>query len=136
MSCRLPDRVRIVPMLLVMGTIFLLSAQPGDTLHLPPLPGLDKIAHAAIYGLLAATVIFAFRVQYKEKHPGIVVTSTALICLCYGVSDEFHQSFVPGRSADGLDLLADLCGGVLLCLLWVVVQRKQGRNADWREKER
>ena len=42
--------LRIVPMIFVMGTIFFLSHQPGDQLSLPPLPGLDKLAHLAAYG--------------------------------------------------------------------------------------
>jgi VanZ family protein len=33
--------------------------------------------------------------------------------MLYGVSDEFHQYFVPGRSVEALDVLADALGGLL-----------------------
>ena len=36
-----------------------------------------------------------------------------LFCLFYGISDEFHQSFVIGRVSDWKDVLADTIGGSL-----------------------
>ena len=44
--------LRMVPMLTVMGTIFFLSHQTGDSLSLPPLPGLDKISpYGSVWGI-------------------------------------------------------------------------------------
>lgn len=125
MSRKLLGGLRIVPMILVMGTIFILSAQSGDSLYLPPLPGVDKVAHALVYGALAAATIFAFNARYKEKNCQLVMVVTVLFCLCYGISDELHQSFVVGRSASGLDVLADVCGAMLICLLWAGMWRTQ-----------
>lgn len=110
--------LRTIPMLLAMGTIFTLSAQPGDTLYLPPLPSIDKLAHAVVYGVLAATTIFAFTAQYKEKKPRAVLAVTSVFCCCFGISDEFHQYFVPGRMPSGFDVLADTCGALAICLYW------------------
>ena len=41
-----------------------------------------------------------------------VKSSTLVVCfsLLYAISDEFHQSFVPGRNADPWDVLADFVG--------------------------
>ncbi len=111
-----------------MGTIFILSAQPGDTLHLPPLPGIDKLAHAAAYGVLAATTIFAFTARYKAENFRMVLATTILFCLCYGISDEFHQSFVPGRTMDGWDVVADVCGALFICLLWAGMWKNQRKS--------
>ena len=36
-----------------------------------------------------------------------------IFALVFGLSDEWHQSFVPGRMADGWDLLADAAGALL-----------------------
>lgn len=102
----------------MMGVIFFLSAQPGDTLQLPPLPGIDKLAHLFVYGVLAATVIFAFPPSFRKKYPLRVVLAALVISSCYGISDEFHQSYVPGRMVSGYDLLADVCGAVLVCISW------------------
>jgi VanZ family protein len=110
--------LRILPMLLVMGLIFVLSDQPGDALHLPQLPGIDKLAHIFIYGVLAASVIFAFTPPFRRKYPQYVVIAALLISSCYGISDELHQSYVPGRMVSGYDLLADICGALLVCLSW------------------
>jgi VanZ family protein len=123
MSRKLLGGLRAVPMLMVMGTIFLLSDQPGDTLHLPPLPGIDKLAHGVVYGILAAATIFAFSERYKMQNLRVVQVVTTFFCFCYGASDEFHQSFVPGRSTSGLDLLADVGGALLVCLLWAGLRK-------------
>ncbi len=57
---------RLVPPAGVMAGIFFLSHQPGETLPLPALPGLDKLAHFAVYGLLAATLIRACRPAMRQ----------------------------------------------------------------------
>ncbi len=130
MSRKLLAELRIVPMILIMGTIFILSDQPGDTLYLPPIPGIDKLAHALVYGVLAVTAIFAFGVRYRETRPAVAMLATTLFCLCYGISDEFHQSFVPGRNPSGFDVLADVCGALAACLFWAgLKKRQQGRLA-------
>lgn len=119
---------RMLPMIFVMGAIFMLSEQPGDTLYLPPLFGIDKFAHMAVYGALAATSIFAFSPKFKEMRPRVVLAATAIFCLSYGISDEIHQSFVVGRSPSGWDVLADVCGAMLVCLFWARERRYPPRE--------
>ncbi len=119
---------RLLPMFFVMGAIFMLSEQPGDTLYLPPLFGIDKFAHMAVYGVLAATSIFAFSPKFKEMRPRVVLAVTTIFCLSYGISDEFHQSFIVGRSPSGWDVLADVCGAILVCLFWARERRYQPRE--------
>ncbi|MBU0962111.1 MAG: VanZ family protein [Proteobacteria bacterium] len=119
---RLPDSIvilllRTVPVTLVMGTIFLLSHQSGDTLSLPSFPGADKIAHMLAYGILALTVLWAFGQNGLRKTRRVAI-QTVLCCLFYGLSDEYHQSFIPFRSVSGLDLLADIAGALCVTLIW------------------
>jgi hypothetical protein len=118
--------LRPVPMILVMATIFYLSHQTGDDLYLPLLPGFDKVAHLAVYGLLAAATLFAFNPTSRQRNSRRVVGITLVFCLFFGISDEFHQYFIPGRSVSGFDLLADGFGALLVCLLWRW-SRKPGR---------
>lgn len=121
--------VRVVPMLLVMGTIFFVSHQPGSSLHLPPFPGMDKMCHLAIYGLLALTVVWWLGVgtgQGEGAHLAPVALKTVLFCLVYGLTDEFHQSFIPGRSVSALDLLADTGGAIVVVAIWL-------KNSRFRE---
>jgi VanZ family protein len=110
--------LRIGPMLLVMGLIFFLSHQSGDTLHLPSVPGIDKIGHMAVYGLLAVAVLW-FLGSVKQVDPAGAALKTVLFCVIYGLSDEWHQSFIPGRMVGCYDLLADLAGTVLFTAIWL-----------------
>lgn len=119
---------RLLPPLAVMVLIFLLSHQQGD--DLPPFfPFFDKIAHFSIYGLLAATVIGAFRPEVRQLRPGVVILGAVLCCLVYGISDEFHQSFIPGRSPSAADVVADTLGGLSAALAWLLLAVRAGGRA-------
>lgn len=100
-----------------MGTIFFLSHQSGDTLQLPAFPGADKFAHMTAYGILAVSVLW-FHGKKGLKNPGRTTFFTVLFCLLYGMSDEYHQSFIPLRSVSIFDLLADTAGAFCLSLIW------------------
>lgn len=118
MNRKMTGVLRMVPLAAAMGTIFFLSHQPGDRLALPFFPGIDKIAHMMVYGILAGTAFFAFSAHQKNTRPQRVMVLTVVFCLFYGISDEFHQSFVPGRSASVFDVLADGGGAVMACYFW------------------
>jgi VanZ family protein len=87
------------------GVIFYLSHQP--TLPIPMrFAHQDKVMHFCAYfllGLLAAHAMGGLPV--KQRFWWALALASA-----YGVSDEFHQSFVPGRSVDLLDWVADTAG--------------------------
>lgn len=114
----MPTYLRVVPMLLCMGTIFFLSHQPGDALDLPIFPGADKLAHMLAYGVLSATVIFSFMPEVRGQRRGLVLTAALLVPLLFGLSDEYHQSYVAGRSAEFLDLVADGAGSLVVGMTW------------------
>lgn len=92
-----------------MAFIFYLSSQPS--LHVPPvMVGQDKVMHFityAVLGFFAARAVGPVRGAMSWRR----VAVAAMCALLYGVSDEFHQSFVPGRSPSVFDLLADGLGG-------------------------
>jgi hypothetical protein len=121
---------RFLPPVAVMAAIFVLSHQPAGQLSLPSLPGIDKLAHAVIYGLLAITVIRSFSRIMQQSRPGIVVMIAGLWCLLYGLSDECHQSFVPGRFVSGLDVLADLVGALIAGAIWLFYRQPACRKKD------
>ena len=84
----------------------------------------DKVAHMTAFGVLAAFTHIAWR----RTHPAFPVVRRLLVILIgvaiFGASDELHQYFVPGRSCDVYDWMADVAGGALglaltsLPLLW------------------
>jgi len=93
------------------GLIFLLSHQPSL-----PAPMLflhqDKLIHATAYAVMA---FLAWRVFFNTNQPRFMVALISIIfCSLYGVSDEFHQSFIDGRDADVWDWLADTIGASLM----------------------
>lgn len=70
----------------------------------------DKYLHAALYGGLGALVVRALAGGWRHRVTLTIVVATILFAAGYGVSDEFHQSFVPMRSVDALDVVADTVG--------------------------
>ena len=125
--------LRMVPVAVAMGTIFFLSHQPGDSLSLPEIPGVDKVVHMAAYGFLAATMLVAFSDQQKNTGPKRVVCLTVLLCVLYGISDEFHQSFIAGRSCSFFDVLADCAGAALTTALWYRWRKRIAMIGSWKE---
>ncbi|EXX88109.1 hypothetical protein BG53_02115 [Paenibacillus darwinianus] len=104
-----------------MGVIFWFSSREGDELNgwLPWFqqwfPGMSGFnwGHFVSYFILAAAFAYAFggaSLQWRTK------TVIILLCLLYGISDEYHQSFVPGRSPDVQDLINDTLGAALAML--------------------
>lgn len=100
-----------------MTLIFFLSSQ--TSLPTPAFfSGADRLAHAAFYailGVLLARSLAPPRVMTWKRVLLLTVLATA-----YGVTDEYHQLFVPGRDASAWDILADGLGGFLAAsaLFW------------------
>ena len=93
------------------GVIFYLSSQPSiDTPLL--FPGQDKLFHLIAFGLLGFLLMGAMKTTSSGYLTGQVWFTAALVA-SYGVLDEFHQYFVPGRSVEIYDALADATGGLL-----------------------
>lgn len=109
---------RWLPLLLWMGAIFTLSHQPSDTI--PQFGVWDllfkKGAHFGAYALLA---LLALRVTAVGKRPFThhPLLFAFLITLLYAISDEFHQTFVPGRHGRFADVLIDAAGGATALLM-------------------
>ena len=112
----MPSWPRFLPMLLVMAVLFFLSQLPGDSIHLPPFSGSDKVAHCLAYAVLAATAILAF----SPQRPAVRAILAFVISAVYGASDEWHQSFVIGRTMSFFDFLAYCLGAALFIGCWLV----------------
>jgi VanZ family protein len=80
----------------------------------------DKIAHVMLYAGLGFLVARYFKAA-RRTATGFTVVFAGLFCLLYGITDEFHQAFVPGRSAEVGDLIADLVGGLIGGLLYAAL---------------
>jgi VanZ family protein len=110
---------RIVPPLLLMGLIFFLSAQPDLN---SGLGGWDLIlrkgAHMTEYGLL-----WFLWTRVFGPLPALA------IALAYAATDEFHQTFVHGRSGTPVDWAIDAAGVAIAVVLWIAWRRRRAREA-------
>jgi VanZ family protein len=93
------------------GVIFYLSHIPG--VDIPPLFfGKDKLLHAIVFGILGFFTLGAMKTPVEGRRVFRLWLAVALV-IGYGVLDEFHQHFVPGRTPDIFDVMADGVGGML-----------------------
>ncbi len=159
-----------LPVVLWMGLIFWFSHQPGDVsgassgwivdlLHrgiTTVLPFLElneeflhflirKGAHFGVYGVLGILLVRALRSSGYRGVQGLMYAW--ILAIIYAGSDEFHQTFIAGRSGEVRDVLIDSAGalaGIALYLLVTGIQRpeKVGKNTlqhvliqESREKE-
>ena len=95
--------------------IFVLSSIP--TPPAPPGAVTDKQVHALVYAGLALLVLRALAAGDASRVTFGRALGASAIAAAYGVTDEWHQWFVPGRVADALDLLANAVGALTATLL-------------------
>lgn len=106
--------VYYIPALLWALLTFYLSSRSTVPSIIELVPYGDKLVHATFYGIFAAWFLFGARWP-----TGPSAWWSVLWVSLYGITDEFHQSFVPGRSTDVLDWVADTTGGILCVSLWL-----------------
>jgi len=97
---------------------------------------LRKLGHLTEYAIFAALLWRALRcgtcLQAKMSILFLLVWLAAAI---FAVTDEFHQSFVPSRTASPIDIMIDICGamiGLIICMMFAT----QGRSRPLNQKTR
>ena len=80
-----------------------------------------KSAHFILYFILGLLVI-SFLKEFGLSRKSIIIS--IIVVLLYAVSDEIHQTFIPGRSGEVLDVLIDTIGGSLSTLLYYLIYRR------------
>lgn len=113
---------RWLPAILCMAVIFYFSHQPGSRLesYLPlfryffPWMNSFNWGHIVAYFALGIAVYFGLGPRWASWKGRLV---SIAICTLYGITDEFHQTFVDGRTAQWLDIVNDAIGASLAMLL-------------------
>lgn len=114
---------QIVFPILIMLLIWSFSAQNGessDSLSIPLAEKLGltngivrKIAHFIIYAMLGASLANFFRSTEEKKFPSLkAIILSLLIAVIYSSIDEYHQSFIPERDGNPIDILIDSLGAL------------------------
>ena len=120
--CRWPFVFYWLPPLAWMALIFVLSAQP----QLPHAPSsladllIKKLGHMAEYAILVLLLRRAMMARAARLWPQWMAW---LLAILYAVSDEYHQTFVPGRNGQLLDVIIDAVGASLAAIgAWLAVR--------------
>lgn len=112
-----------LPPVLYLAAIFWISSQPQPAV-MPPL-GFDKLAHGAAYAGLAFLLARAYA---GSRLPAAAAIALAVLTASlYGASDEWHQSFVPNRSADPQDWLSDTVGAAIGSGIWLLLRVRRAQ---------
>ncbi|MBI4832086.1 MAG: VanZ family protein [Candidatus Lindowbacteria bacterium] len=89
--------------------LFYLSSIPSFPVP-PPFPYFDKLVHFCLFGGLSATLAVGLhRARHEYNHKTLFVVPVVFSAF-YGLSDEIHQVFVPGRTFAVSDIAADALG--------------------------
>ena len=119
--------LRLLPAVIIMILIFIASATPGN--EVPEFGTVDifikKGGHITGYALLG---IACFLAAYGDNKK---ITRSVILSLCvsivYAVSDEFHQSFTPGRSPSIIDVGIDTVGAIIGIGITILIIKKRRR---------
>ncbi len=124
MTGAVPALSRYAPPLLLMAVIFALSAQPDLDSGLGVWDEiLRKLAHMVEYGVLW---LLWWRALGYRRAP---VAAAAAIAIAYAVTDEYHQTFVDGRSGSPVDVLIDAIGVAIAMGLATARRTRRSRAA-------
>lgn len=106
-----------------MGTIFYFSSRPMPAMFVIPIAQIDKLYHFVAFGILGA---LGCQVGSRvTPHLYWKIWWGGMTASLFGISDEWHQLFVPGRSSGVDDIIADMCGawaGAMIWGLWLSIR--------------
>ena len=112
------------------GLIFLVSHQqePPGAVVIDLVS--DYILHFAAYGVLGLCLAWGATQGLRQRLSGRMALLMILIGMLYGASDEWHQSFVPGRTTSFSDWAADSLGAAASILGWLFYQVRSLRRSQ------
>lgn len=97
---------------------------------------LRKIAHATVYFVLALLLLSISRVIFGSKKYLLSCAVAILLCFIFAMTDEYHQTFVDGRTGQMMDVIIDTtgaCVGTLLFSSYYLIW-KIGKNHQVKDK--
>ena len=129
---RMPHTRKIafwLPALLWAGLIFFLSSQSRLPDIGPQFPEKDKVEHLIFYTIFWFCLLLPLRYGHRFSLATTIVLAF-LITSAYGASDEFHQRFVPHRTCDVADWVADTFGGFLAAAAYWVYETSRSPKTN------
>lgn len=91
----------------------------------------DKLLHMGAYGVFGA-LLLGVLARGRTGALGRAAALAVLLSAGYGATDEWHQSFVPGRDADPWDWAADAAGSIAGAAAMALILRRRDPRASIR----
>ena len=89
---------------------------------------LRKVAHASEYFVFTILILIALK-NSSVKGRKMFIISLA-ICFIYACTDEYHQTFVNGRTGQFTDSLIDTLGGTIGCIVCLIINKIKSKNGN------
>lgn len=83
---------------------------------------LRKAAHASEYFIFTILILTALKNSGVNGNKKFIIA--LVICFIYACTDEYHQTFVNGRTGQFSDTLIDTFGGFISCLMYIFMMKK------------
>jgi len=87
----------------------------------------DKLLHFLAYGLLALLLYIPFKYNIKLKYHIVIFIISFFLTVSFGLIDEIHQSYIPIRTFDLKDLLADSIGAITMLFVIKIFEILKGK---------
>ncbi len=116
----------VLPLFFYLLLIFVLSSISRYPKEISWVFSLDKFIHSIEYFLLGYLWMRVLVTSPYRFFSGSPVVLTCIFGTLYAMSDEWHQSFVPGRYASGFDLLFDISGVFLAAVTYRLIRYRVG----------
>ena len=111
-----------------MALIWFLSSISLQLPEIDEFPFRDKGIHFIEYGVLGALISLALTRTFPTINRIFTASLAFFLTVMWGVLDEIHQAFVPGRTSQISDVLADSVGALIGTVAFVLV-------AVWRNRK-
>ncbi len=85
-----------------------------------------KIAHASEYLILSILLLVALKNSGVSSAKIFIIT--LMICFMYACTDEYHQTFVSGRTGQFSDVLIDALGAFIGILGYIIISKLRNRK--------
>lgn len=106
-------RNRLLIPCLILVLVLTLKPSSGNSMNFS-IPHLDKIAHFGMFFLLGINVLYKY--EHNKK-----LLEYLLLCIVLGFNTEILQDFIPGRSLDFYDALADTLGVIIAYYIYKIM---------------
>lgn len=113
-----------LPAILLMALIFVFSSLPGANVSANG--NVDYLSHKLVHVFLYAVLCLSLYRATKNIVLAVVLT------ILYGITDEYHQTFVPTRMGSYKDVIADTLGALITgILLWKYYLKLPKQLKNW-----